>query len=264
MSNQDNSSIRKEKILSTFEDYFNKKIKLNEAEFVLDELEKLPSDLKNIQPSALKEILKKSKIPVECPSSPIALIPFKKNLSSKVKELKEKKIKDLKEKRKLNEEKYKTVFDLFDTEKKGTIDSKTLKENLEQIGFGTNPTIDEILESIKDKKKDTLDFSEFLEIMSGGKDYDLHNKKDLLKLYKKYDTDGDGLIGEEDLLNIRDIINDDAQLGHIKRMMEVADITEDKQISFEDFYYIFNVSNENLRQRKNKLDKDKVGAEELY
>ena len=106
--------------------------------------------------------------------------------------------------------------------------------------LGLNPTEEELQEIISDIDKDndgTIDYSEFLRLMST-KLKDAQTEEELLEAFKVFDTKNKQRFGESELREICVRLKCDFQPDEIKEMIAVADINGDGFIEFEEFVRI--------------------------
>lgn len=94
------------------------------------------------------------------------------------------------------------AWELFDDDHSGQIDSNELQNVLRKLGL--NPTEEELQEMIHDIDKDndgTIDYSEFLRLMSN-KLKDAQTEEELLEAFKVFDIQGKQRFGEGELKEI--------------------------------------------------------------
>merc|ERR1712178_215676 len=101
-------------------------------------------------------------------------------------------------------EEIKEAFDLFDTDQSGEIDLKELKAAMSSLGYESkNETIFTMLAELDKDGNASLDFDEFLELMSGkeGKD-DKDSKEEIEKIFRLFDTAGTGVATVKDVMKV--------------------------------------------------------------
>ena len=106
--------------------------------------------------------------------------------------------------------------------------------------LGLNPTPEELKEIIEDIDKDndgTIDYSEFLRLMST-KLKDAQTEEELLEAFKVFDTKNKQRFGEAELREICTRLKCEFTPEEIKEMIAVADINGDGYIEFEEFVRI--------------------------
>ena len=131
----------------------------------------------------------------------------------------------------------KEAFDLFDTEDKGCINPRELKEAMQSLGLDErSKIIYEMISSI-DEETDRLDFKEFLDLMTARMS-EKDSREDIKKIFKLFDEDAKGYIT---IINLKRVVKD---LGEtmddieLQEMIERADADGDGRVTFEDFYNI--------------------------
>merc|ERR1711918_205040 len=98
-------------------------------------------------------------------------------------------------------EEIKTAFDLFDTDQSGEIDLKELKAALQSLGYESkNETIFTMLAELDKDGNASLDFEEFLELMSGkeGRD-EKDTREEIDKVFRLFDAEGKSVITVKDV-----------------------------------------------------------------
>merc|ERR1712110_931349 len=86
-------------------------------------------------------------------------------------------------------EEIKEAFDLFDTDQSGTIDLKELRGAMASLGYESkNETVFTMLQELDKDGNASLDFEEFLELMSGkeGKD-EKDTREEIDKVFRLFD-----------------------------------------------------------------------------
>ena len=134
------------------------------------------------------------------------------------------------------------AFDLFDTDGAGTIDCKEIKVAMRALGF--QPKKDEIkllLASI-DKQNTTMDFNEFLQIMSV-KMSERDSKEEILKAFKLFDDDETGKISFKNLKRVAKELGENLTDEELQEMIDEADRDGDGEISHEEFVRIMKKTN---------------------
>ena len=100
------------------------------------------------------------------------------------------------EKQELSEEQkqeIKEAFDLFDTDKTGTIDYHELKIALKALGFEVKKAdVLELMNEYDREKKGNIEFGDFLDICTA-KTYERDPLDEVLKAFKLFDSEGKGI-----------------------------------------------------------------------
>merc|ERR1719261_1860940 len=116
-------------------------------------------------------------------------------------------------------EEIKEAFDLFDTDQSGAINLKELKAAMQSLGYESkNDTIFTMLAELDKDGTASLDFEEFLDLMSGkeGKD-EKDSKEEIDKIFRLFDMDNKGVIV------VKDVVKVCKELGE---RLNVEDVTE--------------------------------------
>jgi len=138
-------------------------------------------------------------------------------------------------------EEIKEAFDLFDTDQSGEIDLKELKAAMSSLGYESkNETIFTMLAELDKDGNASLDFDEFLELMSGkeGKD-EKDTREEIDKVFRLFDMENKSVV------TVKDVHRVAKELGERLTMEEISEIVrracQDEttmEISPEDFYII--------------------------
>ena len=108
------------------------------------------------------------------------------------------------------------------------------------LKLGLQPSEEELQEIIDDIDKDhsgSIDYSEFLRLMST-KLKDAQTEEELLEAFKVFDTKNKQKFGESELKEICFRLKCEFSPEEIKEMISVADINGDGFIEFEEFVRI--------------------------
>merc|ERR1719345_568446 len=127
------------------------------------------------------------------------------------------------------------AFDLFDTDASGTIDAKELKVAMRALGF--EPKKEEIKKMVNDLDRDkdgTVDFGEFVDMMSG-KMGEKDAKEQLLEGFALYDDDEKGKITFDNLKRVAGELGESMGDDELQEMIDEADRDGDGAINEEDF-----------------------------
>ena len=134
----------------------------------------------------------------------------------------------------------KEVFDIFDSNNDGVIETAELKNILRlDINQQMNRIVYELIEEQHDNNH-TLDFQEFVNIMTGS----IHSHKGendlyhIIRIFKLFDVNNNGYITADDLRQVILLTGEDISLYEQEQMIKQADIDQDGAISLEEFITI--------------------------
>ncbi|TNN19416.1 Centrin-2 isoform 1 [Schistosoma japonicum] len=145
------------------------------------------------------------------------------------------------------------AFDLFDTDKSGTIDIKELKVAMRALGFEPKKEeIRKLLTEFECDNKDSIDFSDFLKMMSL-KMQDKDAKEEMLKAFRLFDDDETGKISFKNLKRVAKELGEnltdeelqvsDKMLYNLQEMIDEADRDGDGEVNEQEFLRIMKKTN---------------------
>ncbi|EGR33088.1 hypothetical protein IMG5_062100 [Ichthyophthirius multifiliis] len=146
-----------------------------------------------------------------------------------------------KQKQELTEEQrqeIKEAFDLFDTEKTGTVDYHELKVIMRALGFDVRKQ--EVLQIIKEYDRDEtghIQYADFVEIMTQRYN-DRDPTEEILKAFKLFDEDNSGKISLRNLKRVARELGETLTDDELQAMIDEFDRDQDGQISQEEFLAI--------------------------
>jgi len=132
-------------------------------------------------------------------------------------------------------EQLKEAFALFDRNGDGTISAEELKEVMNSITLEpTEAELFKMIETVDANFDDKIDLPEFLTLMITRVN---HIDKELFpETYNKHDTDGNGWISVEELINyIKKTLGWLVTQEEAEKVLEAVDINKNGQISYEEF-----------------------------
>jgi len=139
---------------------------------------------------------------------------------------------------------YREVFALFDQDNSGTISSAELAQVMHSFGqSATKSEIDYIMEKVDRDRSGTIDFEEFVFLMSSRKmdspGVENPNISDedaeLWEAFRVFDKDGSGNISFEELKLVMTNLGERLTNEELTLMIKEADLDGDNEISFEEF-----------------------------
>ena len=131
----------------------------------------------------------------------------------------------------------KEAFDLFDTDDKGFINPKELKDAMQSLGLDERSKIIYEMISNIDEETDRLDFREFLDLMTARMS-EKDSREDIKKVFKLFDEDSKGYITVANLKRVSKELGEGMDDIELQEMIERADADGDGRVTFEDFYNI--------------------------
>lgn len=133
----------------------------------------------------------------------------------------------------------KLVFDVFDTDKSGSIDARELRKAMRALGFKiSRESIEEMIADLDADKSGSIEFDEFLEfvIARQGDGRDVHNE--ILQGFKMFDTDKTGKISLANLKQASRMCGVKLNEQELNEMIQEADKNGDNEVDQEEFVNI--------------------------
>ena len=133
----------------------------------------------------------------------------------------------------------KEAFNLFDTDKSGTIDVQEFKDALNNLGLDdNNGAFVQLLDNIDANKSGKVDFDEFVNLLTVHGS-DLTTKEDLERVFTYFlgDDKGDKI----DINHLRDVcelLGEKLSDEELEEMIFRADVDKDGKVSFDEYYNI--------------------------
>ena len=136
----------------------------------------------------------------------------------------------------LNKEKeYKNIFDMYDSNKDGNVNSLELANILKSININiSDEEIKEIMTEIDLEGNGQINYEEFISILNR-REKDVDNEEELLKAFKVFDKEGNGLININELKHIMLTVGNNLSENEINDMLAEADTDMDGYINYEEF-----------------------------
>ena len=130
---------------------------------------------------------------------------------------------------------YKNIFDLFDSNKDGNVNSLELANILKSININvSDEEIKEIIEELELEGNNEVNFENFVSIVNR-REKDVDNEEEVLKAFKLFDKEGNGLININELKNIMLSVGKNIKEEEINDMLKEADTDMDGYINYEEF-----------------------------
>ena len=130
---------------------------------------------------------------------------------------------------------YKNIFDKFDSNKDGFVNSLELANILKSIDINvSDEEIKQILLELDLEKNGEINYEELLELVEKRqKETDPAEK--VINAFKLFDKDGNGLINISELKHIISNFGNNIQESEINDLLNEADIDMDGYINYEEF-----------------------------
>ncbi|TGZ75773.1 hypothetical protein CRM22_000195 [Opisthorchis felineus] len=135
------------------------------------------------------------------------------------------------------------AFDLFDTEKTGSIDVRELKVAMRALGF--DPPREEIRKLLSEfdcDSKETIEFSDFSKMVAL-KMQNRDAKDEILKAFRLFDDDGTGKISFKNLKRVAKELGETLTDEELQEMIDEADRNGDGEVDEEEFLRIMKKTN---------------------
>ena len=133
------------------------------------------------------------------------------------------------------ENEYKSIFDKYDYNKDGIVNSSELANILKAIDIdASSQEIKEILEEIELEENGEIDFDSFINIINRREKY-VDTEEEVLNAFKIFDKEGNGLININELKHIMLTVGKNLSEPEINDMLKEADIDGDGYINYEEF-----------------------------
>merc|ERR1711964_220949 len=109
---------------------------------------------------------------------------------------------------------------------------------MQSLGFeAKNQTIYQMINDLDKDKSGQIEFDEFLDMMTARMS-DKDTKEDIYKVFRLFDDDKTGYITINNLKRVAKDLGETMSNEDLEEMIERADSSGSKQVSFEDFYNI--------------------------
>ena len=133
------------------------------------------------------------------------------------------------------EKEFKNIFDKYDSNKDGNVNSDELANILKAININvSDEEIKEIIEEIELEGNNEINFENFISIVNR-REKDVDTKEEVLNAFKFFDKEGNGLININDLKYIMINVSKNLSEAEIDDMLKEADLDMDGFINYEEF-----------------------------
>jgi len=156
---------------------------------------------------------------------------------------------------------YKEVFMLFDRDQDGVLSFTELGTAMKTLGQRpSEKTLLKMVRSVsEDKLYDTIEFNEFLQMMSKQQEDDI-NMNALVEAFKIFDKDNDGFLSTDEM---RKIMKDRMSKKDLNAMIKEADSDNDGFINCQEFCCLLcaEVTSKGRKKKKSKDKADRIKEE---
>ncbi|KAL4435819.1 hypothetical protein ABPG74_015787 [Tetrahymena malaccensis] len=137
----------------------------------------------------------------------------------------------------------KEAFDLFDMDLGGTIDPSELQAAMRSLGFeAKNQTIYKMIADLDTDQSGQINFSEFLNLMTA-RISDRDSREDIRKVYLLFNDENGVGISIKQLRRIAQELGEQMDDTELQEMIERADSNGDGLVTEDDFYNIMTKKN---------------------
>lgn len=124
-----------------------------------------------------------------------------------------------------------STFDMFDTDKSGTISVNELKSVLKKLGKNmSDKEIKKMMSSVDKDQSGEVDFDEFCQMMGMSSEDEL-----IEEAFDIFDCNGDKKISANELVYVMNAIGEELTQEEADEMIKMTDKDGDFQINFEEF-----------------------------
>ena len=131
---------------------------------------------------------------------------------------------------------YKEAFGLFDRDSDGAISASELGDVMRSLGeTPTNAEIEAIIRELDTDGSGTIDFPEFLTLMTKHSVKDQDTEADLVDAFGVFDSDHNGYISATELRNVMTTLGEKMSDEEVDDMLKEADLDNDGLINYAEF-----------------------------
>ena len=133
------------------------------------------------------------------------------------------------------EKEIKNIFEKFDSNKDGYVNSTELANIIKSININvSDEELLEIIQEIELEVNGEINFENFLSIVKR-RENDIDTEEELLNAFKVFDKEGNGLINLNELKHIMLKVCNNISESEINEMLKEADTDMDGYINYEEF-----------------------------
>eukprot|EP00474_Spongospora_subterranea_P008880 CRZ09338.1 hypothetical protein [Spongospora subterranea] len=132
----------------------------------------------------------------------------------------------------------KEAFDLFDTDKSGTIDYHELKVAMRALGFDVNKQeVTKLMQEYDRNESGHVEYADFVEIMTQ-KIAERDPDEEIMKAFALFDEDNTGKISLKNLRKVARELGENLADDELQAMIDEFDKNQDGEIDAEEFMAI--------------------------
>ena len=133
------------------------------------------------------------------------------------------------------EKEIKDIFNKYDSNRDGNVTSDELANILKAININvSDEEIKEIIEELELEGNNEINYEDFVSIVNR-REKDVDTEEEVLKAFKFFDKEGNGLININDLKHIMITVSKNLSELEIDDMLKEADLDMDGFINYEEF-----------------------------
>ena len=135
-------------------------------------------------------------------------------------------------------EEIREAFNLFDTDRSGSIDYKELKAAMRALGFETKKEdMQRIIAEIDADGSGEIEFPEFMQMMNGQMGAK-ETYEDIMKVFALFDDGGKGKVSAKDVRRIARELGENMEDAELDEMVKDLDTDGDGALSRDEFYRV--------------------------